>query len=649
MSGDSADSASMQHVVLEHKRALDDALFGHEAFAAAWLSTRIERLHRQYEDVRTTLRFVCEVANLQHRVEEPFELFIVGEGKHGKSTLLNAIVGEELSPVHFLPETRCFLRFVLGQRPSDEATVFARLVPGTHDDLATILGPGEQSPLFQLTRHQISIELAEKLVSQETERARTAGASEPYETGLYEVERTISLPGASPLGDLRIVDTQGLNQIFPEEVRRLAETCDAKTTEDRLQQWFESTSRGRHLEWQFRRCDAALWVVHARRANSAISRAATSYFQRYGKVSVLVVTHIDQIPDDGLSRKRILDRFRETMGDKVAAVCAVDARRALQGVLDGDADAQRTSGFSDLVSTLHDLCIRRGRLVRGIGLYNAIRQTQREQYLAVSTLQERLRRAIDLLEAHRKCVREFAEWGISSIESSHERAIMEGRSALRAAIRRVELADNESDVMNKLQPDIERDNYHAKIGPVYRYISHEAENLARRLNSEKFDLPSFGADGRTAGVSVQAEIRNRTLDIKVPYVNLDLVIKWRVFERIKITVVGWISKEKANEMRAKAEREMRDEISGFVDKAWSRFDRECRKKLAEPIRMLERSQLSEIDRVQNELEKAEGLPLMSSLKRVDEALMELAVPPIYAATVLQALRAVAHQGKESHG
>jgi len=445
------------------------------------------------------------------------------------------------------------------------------------------------------------------------------------------------------------VDTQGLNQIFPVEVRKLAETCDAKTTEERLQHWFESTSRGKHLEWQFRRCDAVLWVVHARKANSAVSRAAMSYFKRYGKVSVLVVTHIDQIPDDGSSRERILARFRDTMGDDVAAIRAVDARKAAQGVLDDDEEARRTSGLTELMGTLHDLCIRRGRIVRGIGLYNSVRQTQREQYMAVSTLHERFQRTIALLEWHRKCVSDFADKSVTSIQASHKRAISDGLSDLRRAAGRVKFADKKYVIMQKLRPDLARDKYHAAIRSAYAAIRGEAETLTRKLNEETFDLPSFGADGRAAGVSVQAQARQRTLDIRVPEVSLDLSLKWRLIEKGKIVLLDTFWKEKAEQMREKAEREKRSEVRGFVVKAWSQFDGECQKKLESPIRKLARDLAEEIDRIQVELEKAEGRPLQTSLTRIGEARKQLAVPPIYAATMLQALRAAAHKGSETHG
>ena len=73
-----------------------------------------------------------------------FELFVVGEGKFGKSTLVNCLLGEEQSKVRGLPETRCFLRYVVTDNPSNKVRLFLRAQPGVHDWILSKVGSGRR-------------------------------------------------------------------------------------------------------------------------------------------------------------------------------------------------------------------------------------------------------------------------------------------------------------------------------------------------------------------------------------------------------------------------------------------------------------------------------------------------------------------------
>src|SRR5437764_1785216 len=72
----------------------------------AWLSRRFEDCQRTYSGVRTTSEFQSAIRGFAASQNRPFELFVVGEGNFGKSTLLNALLGEQASKIDSLPETR---------------------------------------------------------------------------------------------------------------------------------------------------------------------------------------------------------------------------------------------------------------------------------------------------------------------------------------------------------------------------------------------------------------------------------------------------------------------------------------------------------------------------------------------------------------
>ncbi len=203
-----------------HYRNLERALFAPGGTAVPeWLMEGVRECQDRYADIKLTDQFKAAINSFDDEgAPKPFELFVVGEGKFGKSTIVNCLLGEEQSKVHGLPETRCFLRYVVSDRPSDKARVYLRAKRGVHDWILERAGRGVPvKELFDLLEHTVSLKTARELLDGEIDRLDGAG----YEPAIYEIERDVLRTQHTAFRNpIRVVDTQGLDQLFPDELRR---------------------------------------------------------------------------------------------------------------------------------------------------------------------------------------------------------------------------------------------------------------------------------------------------------------------------------------------------------------------------------------------------------------------------------------------
>ena len=98
------------------------------------------------------------------------------------------MLGEELSRVRVLPETRCFLRYVLKDEPDHTARLYIRPKQGMHDWLLKRLGAGRTVPeLYQVSEHEVGQAEAKGILAEETKRLDNGG----YDPAVLEVERDV--------------------------------------------------------------------------------------------------------------------------------------------------------------------------------------------------------------------------------------------------------------------------------------------------------------------------------------------------------------------------------------------------------------------------------------------------------------------------
>jgi hypothetical protein len=493
-----------------------------------------------------------------------------GEGKFGKSTIVNCLLGEEQSKVRGLPETRCFLRYVVSNRPGDKARVFLRAKRGVHDWILERVGRGiPVRELFDMLEHTVDLRTARELLDGEIDRLDRGG----YEPAIYEIEREVARSRHTAFRNLiRVVDTQGLDQLFPDELRRANQGMGDDTTAERFIQWMNGSPRGKHLEWQFRRCDAVLWCVNAKRIGSASTVASLRYFAGYSKKIVIALTNIDIARSEG-ERTRLLDTASKKYGMYSSRIIPVNGLAAWNGISGGDERLLAESGFGDLVRVLGDVCEVEGIKVRNMSRYTGLRHTESQLRLALRALSEdygTLKKKYELDKA--RVVRSLEQDWATVSDAIAQMANAIDRD-VRGRIGYIEFRDDRPEVDRKL-------DYRTEVARLSSFVWIQINRVVlanvaaqTRLTTE-YRLPAFDADGKRSGsmFSIAPEPRAAAVYIDIPNFLFvlgdwfDNAVDW-MDEKF-----GWVAggKDASNQRRAQRLQERWEHIDAVFAAEWRR-------------------------------------------------------------------------------
>ena len=303
------------------------------------------------------------------KADEPLEVFIIGEGKFGKSTLINALLGENRAAVDWEPKTWCFNRYIATESPSSLVRLYVEQDLSQHSHLHSVLAyqKGRRRGLLEC---HIEPELADFILKGEENRleeGRTTGR--PYVSPIMEAQWEVGTAKAL-LPGLRLVDTHGFNQIHSD------------------------TSHLHYVKWQYERADAVLWLLTQERIGSAETDKELRLMSRYAKPIILVLNKWDLIRIDP---DRQLERAQQLYAGRVSAIVPFSALQAFLSVEPvgyeySDMDWKRLrklkysdwgelrepSGLDALVARFQSVVDLKNSRLRNMQTYSAARQKQRE-------------------------------------------------------------------------------------------------------------------------------------------------------------------------------------------------------------------------------------------------------------------------------
>ena len=256
------------------------------------------------------LKIENELGVLAEKCQEPLKIVLLGEVKAGKSTLLNALAGAQVSPVNVTEATACILE-VSWSREESAVLLRRRGAPTT----------GSPVEIFELlSKHQ---------------------NDQAFFADCEAVKITRPLPR---LKQLLLVDTPGL--------ATLTEQNSAKT------------------QRYFQQADVVLWVLNANYLGQSDTNDELRAVAKMGKPIVAVLNRIDEI--DGTPEKCVRYVQRE-LGIYVKSVFPLSAKGAMNAVESGNARELKTSGFSDLLQFLETNIERQVDAVHNESLINSAR------------------------------------------------------------------------------------------------------------------------------------------------------------------------------------------------------------------------------------------------------------------------------------
>lgn len=263
-------------------------------------------------------------------MEQPYTLVVVGEGKRGKSSLVNALLGAELSPVReSVPETTAAVRFRWGREFRAEIRFLEEQECRHFEQFARLSGGEQEDEGFgeRLRRMLEECPPREACCIRTAEELRSFLSASGKES-LFSARADVELPSEMLRHGLTLVDTPGLNATDPVQNYLAYEESLA--------------------------ADCLLFVMDARRPESSSELALMRQLARSGRAASVigVVTGVDRL-NEAASRKDALERAQLLLdavaaeGMEVLGLVAVNAREAMQarcGGKEGDAG----EGFREL-------------------------------------------------------------------------------------------------------------------------------------------------------------------------------------------------------------------------------------------------------------------------------------------------------------
>lgn len=608
-----------------HRNRVENALFSTPSGnTPLWLRDQASACSTRYAGFRLIPEFRVALNAFSDESFKPFELFVVGEGKFGKSTLVNALLGEIRSKARGLPETRCFLRYVITDQPRQTARMFLRPQRGVHDWLIKEVGQGKPVPeLYEIFEYEVDAELAREIL--ETDARLMDGGN--YEPAVYEAERDHRKTARCifPAG-VRIVDTQGLDQLFPSDLQQLGRLHEGADITKRLMDWMSQTARGKHLEWQFRRCDAVLWCVNAKRIGSAATEASIHYFAAYSKKIVIALTNIDLVAKKPGDLERLMDGARRKYGDFATAIIPVNGQMALDECLSDNIDGMQISGLIDLASTLTRVCVADGARTRAVSRYLGLRKTETQFRGALAQLNAGFEEVAskygnDRKKTEQKLHKEldiFMAWLRPLVEAESEKTV--------SRIQDISLQDNRDSAAGKM--GIEQMLSMLRMQVEERFSKEVIPELKKYVERiEPYRLPIFDAGGECYGdrCSINIEIRSP----RVPYLNLWFKVQLQdeIFDRGRL----WLKEKWGRFFSSKMEQEAIQErqmltrqrwdyvLAEFSDQ-WDRCLYSWREELRQRLISLYVPVFEEFDGIMARIAKYEDESITATQKRIKQAL-----------------------------
>lgn len=264
------------------------------------LYSLLQLAHRHFARTPELAELSPEAGRLVEILDRPLLVTVMGEFNAGKSTFVNALLGEEVAPMGITPTTATINILKYGAERKGRVVYL--------DDTARDVEWKDVPALLKGLR------------AEEAKRIRVVEVLYPLET----------------LQRVNVVDTPGLNSIHPEH---------------------EATARRFIAE-----ADAVVWLFSVDQAAKATEGAALDKIKAEGKKILGVLNKIDRCTPEELEQIRA--HVTRSVGDELETVVPFGARQALQARRTGDEALLAQSSYPSLAATLEERFFSRARAIQ---------------------------------------------------------------------------------------------------------------------------------------------------------------------------------------------------------------------------------------------------------------------------------------------
>jgi predicted GTPase len=249
-------------------------------------------------------------------------VFIVGEGNFGKSTLINSIVKGNVAKIDFLPSTWCIHRYLFGR---DKAVVYLA---------------GNEAR--ELTREE-----AKNFLDEEEKKTKENKA---YVSPVLQVDWYYS--EYEVLQRFVLVDTPGLAQL-------------------------RAVMSDRSIEEYYYKADCVLWLIDAGRINSESTYKNINQVSRFTKKIIGVINKWDSLTKNVSEEQKLevqaraLEQANKIYGPYFSCLQPVSAKLACDNLL--NKDSYCASRIPELIRNIEVIFLKNNVMDKNIHFYHTIR------------------------------------------------------------------------------------------------------------------------------------------------------------------------------------------------------------------------------------------------------------------------------------
>lgn len=273
------------------------------------------------------------VLRIQSDFDRPLLVAVMGEFNTGKSTFVNALIGEQVAPMGITPTTATINVLKYGEQ--QRARVLWR------DDREEIIAWEDVGSFLR------------KLTDAQARSIRVVELLYPSE----ELQR------------VNVVDTPGLNSLVPEH---------------------EETAR-EYIEI----ADAVIWLFAADQAGKQTEEAALSTISKQRLKTVGVLNKVDRL--NGEERKEVVQHIEAGFSHLIEGLMPVSSRQALKAIVDDDDAALQTSEFPELRRFLEARIFSRSRRIKLAAAERRLREVLAEADLGLQGQLDQLTHSVNTM------------------------------------------------------------------------------------------------------------------------------------------------------------------------------------------------------------------------------------------------------------
>lgn len=210
--------------ILNNTKSIKDVIKQIDSGCGVQESSSSMRTAVLHEYLNNISKKCVDLENLARELDEKFLLFVMGSGKNGKSTLINALLGtgEEIAKTNFLPKTWKIDIYSSAQEKVQKVRVI--FADGTSKDM-TIVEAEKFLDTEESKQDKSQLEINKKVRQYKSDGAsidqleQLKAKLKKYDLYISPVTEVVwPISGSEVLKDYRIVDTPGLKQELASDI-----------------------------------------------------------------------------------------------------------------------------------------------------------------------------------------------------------------------------------------------------------------------------------------------------------------------------------------------------------------------------------------------------------------------------------------------